>query len=175
MLPPHWVINRFSFQFNALHFPTGIIIWIPQLYINYKLRLWQRIVWLSVLNKFWFFIGQILCFAYFLQTGLFWLVIRHHPFAIVGQSIYGLIYLTLIYQFQYYARNFDLGGQQNQQSDETELVQVVGNKKLPDLLPDQVPNSQVKFNQTRRKIDFRSLPATSAIMHSIVMIQSKKY
>ena len=50
-------------------------------------------------HRLCFLIGQILCIAYFLYTGLSWLVARYHPLAIVGHLIYDLVHLALIYQF----------------------------------------------------------------------------
>ena len=43
--------------------PTGIVIWIPQLYINHKLGAWNEFVWFSMFHRLCFLIGQILCIS----------------------------------------------------------------------------------------------------------------
>ena len=88
---------------------TGSIIWIPQLYLNYKFKSHHAIFFVSVFFKFFYLVLQISSLPYFLRTGLFWLVLKYYSAAILGQLINALICIAMIYQQLFYAgQNRDL-------------------------------------------------------------------
>ena len=83
--------------------PTGSIILIPQLYLDYKFKSIQfnshhEIFSVSVAMKFFYLVLQILCIPYFLRTGLFWILAKHYPFAILGHLINAIVSIAMIYQ-----------------------------------------------------------------------------
>ena len=84
---------------------TGSIIWIPQLYIHCILKSGHRIVGFYICFKSIRMFEQIVCIAYFLYNGLFWLVAKHHPAAIAGQLVDALVCLAVILQVIWYEKN----------------------------------------------------------------------
>ena len=97
-------LKRFKSESRNLLSPTGSIFWIPQLYINYKLRSLHMSVRTLSISETFFFIAQIICILFFLNIGMFWLIAANHPVAIVGHLIFDLVHLPLIYQ----SINYDL-------------------------------------------------------------------
>ena len=128
-----WGITSLSCSFHSLLIPAtasiGSIIWIPQLYIHCILRSEHRIVVLYAGYKSLRFIEQIVCISYFLYTHLFWLVAKHHPAAIAGQLVDGLVCLAVVLKAIWYRKNKRPDVVSNK------LDQVPGDKKLVDLVP----------------------------------------
>ena len=91
----------------AILSPTGSIIWIPQLFINYQLKSYHQIFFAGVSSKVVYFIAQILSLPYFFDAGLFWLLIKNYPAAILGQLINSLLCFVMIYQLPIYDRIWD--------------------------------------------------------------------
>lgn len=86
-------------------------------------------------------IEQIVCILYCLYTGLFWLVARYHPAAIVGWLVDGLVCLALWYQIPYLQKVYC-----------KELGQVAGDKELPDLVVSCEPESNLSCDLSSIKV-----------------------
>ena len=82
---------------------------------------------------------QIVSISYFLYNGLFWLVVKHHPAAIAGQLVDGLVCLVVMLQVIWYMKNKRPDAVSNK-------LEKSGDKKLPDL----VIFSKSNLNESQR-------------------------
>lgn len=123
---------------------TGSIIWIPQLYLNYKLKSYHQIFFQLIICKIPYFIVQIFSIPLFINTGLFSLVLKNYPAAVLGQLIHTFLFFAVFYQIRFYDRNSDFVHEEEQEDEqlyEGGWTDWVANETQPDLSFDQVSNS----------------------------------
>ena len=123
----------------------------------------HKLVGFYIFYKSLRFIEQIVSVSYFLYNGLFWLVVKHHPAAIVGQLVDALICLAAVLQAKWYMKD---GWDRRSDVVSNELDKASDDKTLPDLIvlcESDLSASQKNENEMRLHSGSSNLPFQTVV------------